>query len=93
MSKAARNRPDDPSISEPLTWQDICLRHPAQWVALVDIDWIEDTDEFRTARVAGHGPRRADPLRQARPLHGRYTEIGHFFTGRADAPASLTFAP
>ena len=93
MSKAACNRLDSPSISEPLSWEEICSRYPAQWVALVDIDWIEDSDEFRTARVAGHGPRRADPLVQARPLHERFAEIGHFFTGQAVAPLSLTFAP
>jgi hypothetical protein len=71
--------------SHPLTWQEICHRYPGQWVALVEIIWVDD-DEVATARVAGHGPRRADPLRQARHLHSRYEEIGHFFTGRIRAP-------
>lgn len=93
MSQEARAQPDHPEVSEPLSWKEICLRYPAQWVAIVDIDWIDDTDEFRTARVAGHGPRRADPLVQARPLHGDYDEIGHFYTGRISAPVSVTFAP
>jgi len=80
-----------PELSEPLSWAEICRRYPEQWVALVEIDW-EDEDEIRTARVAGHGPRRADPLEQARHLHARYEEIGHFFTGRIRAPRLGFFA-
>jgi hypothetical protein len=80
-------------VSEPLAWEEICARYPTQWVALVDIDWIEDTDEFRTARVAGYGPRRADPLLQARTLGGLYPEIGHFFTGRIAATLRIAIAP
>jgi hypothetical protein len=72
--------------SESLSWREICVRYPDQWVALVEIDWVDDDDEVRAARVAGYGPRRADPLRQARHLHGRYEEIGHFYTGRVRAP-------
>jgi hypothetical protein len=74
-----------PESSELLSWQEICRRHPDQWVALVDIEWV-DEDEVRAARVVGHGPRRADPLQQAHHLHSRYEEIGHFFTGRVRAP-------
>ena len=83
MSQAHASSPSE--LSESLTWQEICVRYPDQWVALVDIDWV-DEDEVRAARVAGHGPRRADPLKQARHLHARYEEIGHFFTGRIRAP-------
>jgi hypothetical protein len=60
--------------------------------ALVEIQWV-DEDEVRGARVAGHGPRRADPLEQARHLHSRHEEIGHFFTGRVRAPLHTFFAP
>jgi hypothetical protein len=74
-------------ISEPLTWQEICERYPDEWVALVEIDWVNETDfDFRTARIAGHGKRRTDPLVQARPLWDRYESMGHFFTGRVRAP-------
>jgi hypothetical protein len=79
--------------SEPLTWTEIRSHYPDQWVAIVDIDWIDDTDEFRTARVAGAGPKRADPLVQARRLQGRFDEIGHFFTGCVRAPAHGFFMP
>jgi hypothetical protein len=77
----------DPQLSEPLTWNEICERHPDEWVVLVEIDWVNDTDfDFRTARVAGHGKRRKDPLVQAQPLWDRYPSMGHFFTGRIRAP-------
>ena len=80
-------------LSEPLTWEEICQRYPDQWVALVEIAWIDDTDEFACARVAGHGPTRADPLQQARLLNPRYAEIGHFFTGLIRAPTYGLLAP
>ena len=83
MSEAHAFSRSEPS--ELLSWQEICARHPNEWVALVEIDWVNE-DEVRAARIAGHGPRRADPLQQARHLHARYEEIGHFFTGRIRAP-------
>ena len=77
----------DPVVSEPLTWAEICERYPDQWVALIEIDWVvEHNFHFRTARVAGNGKTRREPLVQARPLRARYPEIGHFFTGPIIAP-------
>jgi len=76
-----------PDLSELLGWDEICRRHPDQWGALVEIEWVDD-DEIRLARVAGAGPRRADPLAQARALHSRYEEMGHFFTGAVRAPTT-----
>jgi hypothetical protein len=74
-----------------MSWQEICRRYAGQWVALVEIEWV-DEDEIGAARVAGHGPHRADPLEQARHLHSRYEEIGHFFTGPVRAPRLGFFA-
>jgi hypothetical protein len=81
-------------ISEPLTWRQICDRHPDEWVALVEVEWVNETDfDFRSARVAGHGKRRKDPMVQAASLWARYHKIGHFYTGRVRAPlAPLFFA-
>ena len=89
MSEAHAFSASEPS--ELLSWGEICRRYPDQWVALVEIEWV-DEDEVRAARVAGHGPHRADPLEQARHLHARYEEIGHFFTGRVRAPRLGFFA-
>src|SRR5258708_97175 len=71
MSEAHAFSASEPS--ESMSWQEICQRYPDQWVALVEIVWI-DEDEVRAARVAGHGPRRVDPLEQARHLHSRYED-------------------
>ncbi len=72
-----------PAISEPLTWDEIRVRYPDQWVCLADIGWLNDTDfAFTNARVVGHGTASRAPLAQARPLRAQYPEIGHFFTGK-----------
>jgi len=77
---------NEPVISEPMTWKEICERYPDEWIALVEIDWVNDTDfDFRSARIASHGKGRKEPMTQAEPLWGRYDEIGHYFTGQVRA--------
>jgi hypothetical protein len=72
-----------PFITEPLTWEQICDRYPNEWVCLVEIDKMNDTDfDFGTARVVGHGKTRKAPYNQARPFNELYTSMGHYFTGR-----------
>jgi hypothetical protein len=74
---------DAPTVSEPMTWREICERFPDQWIALVALDWTDDRDEpFRTALIAGHGSRR-EALSQAKPLRKLFAPIGPFFTGHA----------
>lgn len=80
-------------ISTPMTWGEICERYPNKWVALVEIDWVNETDfDFRSARVIGHGTRR-EQYEQARQWSSRYASMGHFFTGRVRAPATPLFFP
>lgn len=82
---------NQPNVSEAMTWKEICETYPDEWVALVEIDWVNDRDfDFRSARVAGHGKRRRDPMIQAEPLWSRYDEIGHYFTGRPHALLPLS---
>jgi hypothetical protein len=70
-----------PFISEPLTWEQICERYPNQWVCLVEMEGITDTEfEFHTARVVGYGKTRREPLDQSRPLWDQYPTMGHFHT-------------
>jgi hypothetical protein len=72
-----------PEISEPLTWAEICARHPDEWVCLVEMDRIHPFGfEFRTARVIGHGKTRGAPVAQALRWRSHYASIGHYFTGR-----------
>jgi hypothetical protein len=74
-------------LTELLTWKQICERYADQWVALVDMDWNDETDEFTVARVAGHGATRRAPFEQMRAAGLRYERVGHFFTGRIVAHA------
>ena len=80
-----------PTVSEPMTWSEICDRFPHQWIALVALDWVDDRDEpFRTALVAGHGSHR-EALQQARPLLKLFDQMGPFFTG--DPPRAVPALP
>ena len=77
---------DAPTVSEPMTWKEICERFPDQWIALVALDWADERDRpFRTALVAGCGSRR-EALAQARPRLKLVARLGPFDTGRT-APA------
>ena len=72
----------EPFISEPLTWEQICERFPNEWVCLVEMEGITDTEfEFRTARVVGYGKTRRQPLDQASRVLEMYDGFGHLFTG------------
>lgn len=82
---------DASTVSEPMTWGEVCRRFPGQWIALVALDWTDDRDEpFRTALIAGSGSRR-EALAQARPLRKLFAPLGPFFTG--DPPAALPLLP
>jgi len=72
-----------PFISEPLTWEQICDRYPNEWVCLVEMDKVNDTDfDFGTARVVGHGKTRRTPMEQARSFEAHYPSMGHYSTRR-----------
>jgi hypothetical protein len=80
------------TISEPLTWAQICERYPDEWVCLVEISRVRPNHfELRSARVVGHGKTRGEPLAQSRPWRARYETIGHYFTGPIIAPIPRTF--
>lgn len=77
-----------PVVSVPMTWDEIRVRYPDEWVCLADVGWLSENEfEFTTARVIGHGKKSRDPYDQARPVWHLYGEIGHYFTG-ALAPTS-----
>lgn len=58
-----------PFLSEPLTWEQICERYPDEWVCLVEIDEINDTDfDFRT--LAWWDTARRGESRSTRPIPG-----------------------
>ncbi len=88
MSEAHAIEPEP--LTELMTWQVICARYPDQWVALVEMDWDDETDWFTVARVAGHGTTRRAPFDQMRAAGLNYETVGHFFTGRI-RPHALNF--
>jgi len=80
------------TVSEPMTWSEICVRFPEQWITLVALDWVDDRDEpVRTALVAGAGSRQ-EALAQARPLLRLFDAIGSLYTG-APPPAHTSLPP
>lgn len=82
-----------PTLTEPLTWSEICQRYPEQWVCVVESVWDEPRGyHFRNARVVGYGATRRDALAQARRWWEQYKEIGHYFTGKLVAPSPRFFA-
>ena len=75
-----------PSISEPLTWAEICERYPDQQVCVVEIERMQPRSlDFRTARVIGNGNTLREALDHARSWRDGVTEIGFRFTGQAKA--------
>ena len=79
---------------ERITWDEVCRRYPDEWVMLVDIDWVNETDfVFRSAIAVGHGPHRRDVFAQARALLDGYSGFACYFTGRIRAPLRGFFAP
>lgn len=76
-----------PTISEMLTWSEICERYPSQHVYLVDVERREANDpQILRARVVGHGRTRREALDQAQPWWAHYAEMSSRFTGRTTLP-------
>jgi hypothetical protein len=77
-----------PTITEPLTWAEICERYPNQRVCLVEMDRLDPNSfAFRTARVIGYGKTQSEALDQASLWEDRYDEIGQYFTGKINPPS------
>jgi hypothetical protein len=82
-------QPKSATAAERLTWKEICVRYPDQWVVLVDLDYIDKNGEFRSAVVFGHGPGRKETLRQFDPIQAGYSGFAHYYTGAIRAPISF----
>ena len=53
----------EPTISEPMTWVDICATYPDQWVGVVDIEkHSEAAYDIRSARVVCHSTNRGETV-------------------------------
>jgi hypothetical protein len=80
---ATEVRATDFSISEPLTWEQICERYPDQWVVLVEIERPDGDHNarMRTARIAGTGRTRREAFDRAQPFKRGYSGCANRFTG------------
>lgn len=86
-------RPATDSL-EPLTWEEICKRFPDEWVVLVDIGWVNDTDfDFTTAAVIAHHKHRRDASPDVKAARTRNAEAGCFWTGEMRAPVPRFVVP
>jgi hypothetical protein len=70
-----------PAISEPLTWDEICARHPDEWVCLTDVHFTHPHKvAFRTARVIAHGKTQRESRDQATSLFPQYKDVVNIYT-------------
>ena len=82
---------DEPSVSAPaalvrLTWPEIVLAYPDQWVILTELDKDEMTLEIHTAVVRGHGSTRREAWETAQIPDEDGRPIAQYFTGRMRSP-------
>ena len=79
---------------ENLTWDEICRRLPNQWVVLVDIDWVNETDfEFATAAVIAHHKHRKEASPHIKATRAPGVEVGCFWTGEIRGPIPRCVLP
>ena len=76
-----------PTITERMTWAEICERFPDSYVSVVDIQRnVPRGGAIRSGRMVGHGKTRRESLAGVEVWWKTYPEIGHYFTGRQVGP-------
>ena len=77
-----------------LGWDEICKRHPDEWVVLVDADWTNDRDfAFGSALVVGHSKSRRGASADVKAAFKRHNEVGCFWTGEIRGPTPRFSVP
>lgn len=72
---------------EHLSWAEICLRYPDQYVCLVNVERREvRSPEISTARVVGHGSTHDAAFAPVRNLAKRYPRCAIRYTGVCSEP-------
>lgn len=72
-----------PTISERLTWAEICQRYPDQHVYLGNVERERANEPaIQTAQVLGAGSTNREALDQAMPWRDHHATFVHRFTGR-----------
>ena len=89
MSEAIRV---DGSVTQRLTWIEICERYPDEWVVLVDTEWVNDRDfDFGSTIVFAHHKRRKDASPDVKAAFEHYDSVGTFWTGKIRGPIPRFF--
>lgn len=85
QSPAQANAPVSPGVPAEtplLSWREICVAHPEQWVGLVDVESnSEAAYDVRRARVVSAGTSPWEVLRALRPFRAYDASAQHLFTG------------
>ena len=82
---------DESSVSAPaasarLTWPEIVLAYPDQWVILTELDMDPVTLETHSAVVRGHGGTRREAKESARIPDDDRQMLAQLYTGRVRSP-------
>lgn len=79
---------------ERLTWDEICVRYPDEWVVLVEFEREDDTDlRFYAATVLAHHRTRKAASADVKAAFQRHDEAGSFFTGQLIPPGYGRLGP
>ena len=95
LANDSSNIPATASVHERLTWEEICQRYPDEWVVVVEIERVDESDEtddvaieFCTAVVIAHHKTRKEASPSVKAAFQHYEEVGKFWTGVLKAPTS-----
>ena len=81
-SASASVSPGVPAETPLISWREICVAHPDQWVGLVDVETNSDAAyDVRRARVVSADTSPWEVLRALRPFRAHHTSAQHLFTG------------
>jgi len=95
LANDSSNMPVTTNAHERLTWDEICRRYPDEWVVVVEIERVDESDEaddvaieFCTSVVIAHHKTRKGASPSVKAAFQRYEEVGKFWTGVLKAPIS-----
>jgi len=70
-----------------MSWDEMCLRYPDEWVVLTDIAWVDEgAFELTSAIVVGHFRMRRDASPKVKAAFAQYPNVSAFFTGETEEP-------
>jgi len=86
MKTPSAHRLDDRTAKHRMTWEEIQITCPDQWVVLDSLDMDPATLEIFSAVVRGRGPTRREAWHAAALRDDDTSTIAHLYTGIPRAP-------